>query len=66
MRVPGGVGVRHDLGLLSGPERLEFREGAAKPDLARRSVQKVNGNKPPRAMPVLRVDYEMSDPGRPD
>jgi hypothetical protein len=59
--VPGGVEVRHGLGHLGGPERLELGQGAAKPDLARRSVHKVNRNKPPRAMPVLRVDYEMSD-----
>ena len=61
MRVPGGVEVRHGLGLLGGPERLELRKGAAKPDLARRSVRKVNRNKPPQATPVLRVDDEMGD-----
>jgi hypothetical protein len=61
MRVSGGVEVRHDLGLLGGVERLELGYGAAKPDLAGRSVHKVNRDKPPRAIPVLRVDYEMSD-----
>jgi hypothetical protein len=59
--VPGGVEVPHALGLLGGPERLELGSGAEKPDLARRSVHKVNRNKPPRAMPVLGVDCEMSD-----
>ena len=59
--VPGGVEVRYGLSLLGGPERLELGEGAAKPDPARRSVHKVNGNKPSRALPVLRVDCEMSD-----
>src|ERR1700689_5092459 len=59
--VPGGVEVRHGLGLLGGPERLELGQSAAKPDLARRSVRKIDGNKPPRAMPVLRVDCEMSN-----
>jgi hypothetical protein len=61
LHVPGGIEVRHGLGLLGGPERLELGQGAVKPDLARRSVHKVNRNKPLRAMPVLRVDYEMSD-----
>jgi hypothetical protein len=61
MRVPGGVEARHGLGLLGGPEHLEFGQGAAKPNPARRSVHKVSRNKPPRAMPVLRVDYEMGD-----
>jgi hypothetical protein len=61
VRVPGGVEVRHALGLLGGPERLELGEGAAKTDLARRSVHEVNRNKPPRAMPVLGVDCEMRD-----
>ena len=61
MRVLGGVEVRHALGLLGGPERLELGQGAAKPDLARRSVHEVNRNKPPRAMPALGVDDEMSD-----
>jgi hypothetical protein len=59
--VPGGVEVRHGLGLLGGAERLELGQGAAQPDLACRSVHKVNGNKPLRAMLVLGVDYEMSD-----
>lgn len=61
MAMPGGVEVRPALGLLGEPERLELGQGAAKPDLARRSVHKVSRNKPPRAMPVLRVDCEMSD-----
>ena len=43
---PGGVEVRHDLSLLGGLERLELGEGAAKPELTRRSVDKVNRNKP--------------------
>jgi hypothetical protein len=59
--VPGGVEVRHGFGLLGGPERLELGQGAAKPDLAGRSVYEVNGNKPPRARPVLGVDREMRD-----
>jgi hypothetical protein len=58
---PGGVQVRHDLRLLGGPERLELGHGAAKPDLACRSIHKVNRNKPPWAISVPRVDYEMSD-----
>jgi hypothetical protein len=58
---PGGVQVRHDLRLLGGPERLELGQGAAKPDLTCRSIHKVNRNKPPWAISVLRVDYEMSD-----
>jgi len=58
---PAGVEVRHDLGLLGGSERLELGYGAAKPDLTRRSVHKVSRNKPPWAIPVLVVDYEMSD-----
>ena len=61
MPVTGGVEARHGLGLLGGPERLELGQGAAKPDLARRSVHKVSRDKPPRAMPVLGVDYEMGD-----
>jgi hypothetical protein len=59
--VPGGVEVRHGFGLLTGPERLELGQGAAKPDLAGRSVYEVHGNKPTRARPVLGVDREMSD-----
>jgi hypothetical protein len=59
--VPGGVEVRHGFGLLGGPERLELGQGAAKLDLAGRSVYEVNGNKPPRARPVLWVDCEMRD-----
>ncbi len=59
--MPGGVEVSHGLGLLGGWERLELGEGAAKPDLAVRSVHKVNGNKPPPAMPGLGVDREMRD-----
>jgi hypothetical protein len=59
--VPGGVEVRHGFGLLGGPERLELGQGAAKLDLAGRSVYEVNGNKPPRARPVLGVDCEMRD-----
>jgi hypothetical protein len=43
---PGGVEIRHDLGLLGGLERLELGQGAAKPELTRRSVHKVNRNKP--------------------
>ena len=58
---PAGVEVRHNLGLLGRSESLELGEGAAKPDLTRRSVHKVNRNKPPWAIPVLLVDYEMSD-----
>ena len=58
---PAGVEVRHNLGLLGGSERLELGQGAAKPDLTRRSVHKVNRNKPPWAIPVLLVNYEMSD-----
>jgi hypothetical protein len=61
MPVPAGIEARHALGLLGGPERLELGQGAAKPDLARRSVHEVNRNKPPRAMPALGVDDEMSD-----
>jgi hypothetical protein len=59
--VPGGVEVRHALGLMGWPERLELGQGAAKLDLPGRSVYKVNGNKPPRARPVLGVDCEMRD-----
>jgi hypothetical protein len=58
---PAGVEIRHNLGLLGGSERLELGQGAAKPDLTRRSVHKVNRNKPPWAIPVLLVDYQMSD-----
>jgi hypothetical protein len=59
--VPGGVEVSHGFDLLGGPERLELGQGAAKPDLARRSVYEVNGNKPPRARPVLGADCEVRD-----
>jgi hypothetical protein len=59
--VSGGVEVRHHLGLLGGLERLELGQGTAKPDLTRRSVHKVNRNKPPWAIPVLLADYDMSD-----
>jgi hypothetical protein len=59
--VPGGVEVRHGFGLLGGPECLELGQGEAKPDLARRGVYEVNGNKPPRARPVPGVDREMRD-----
>ena len=59
--VPGGVEVSHALGLLSGWERLELGQGAAKPDLAGRSVHEVHGNNLPRARPVLGVDREMRD-----
>ena len=59
--VPGGVEVSHALGLLSGWERLELGQGAAKPDLAGRSVHEVHGNKPPRARPVRGADGEMRD-----
>jgi hypothetical protein len=58
---PAGIEVRHNLGLLGRPERLELGKGAAKPDLTRRSVHKVNRNKPPWAIPVLVVDDQMSD-----
>jgi hypothetical protein len=58
---PGRVEVRHDLGLLGGRERLELGQGAAKPDLTRRSIHKVSRNKPRQAIPVLLVNYEMSD-----
>jgi len=61
MPVPAGVEVRPALGLLGGTERLELGQAAVKPDPARRSVHKVSRDKPPRAMPVLRVDCEMSD-----
>ena len=60
MPMPGGVEVRPALGLLGGPERLELGQGAAKPDLARRSVYKVSRNKPPRAVPVLRVAWRQA------
>lgn len=43
MPVPGGVRVWHGFGLLGGPERLELGQGAAKPDLAGRSVHQVGG-----------------------
>ena len=59
--VPGRVEAPHGLGLLGGPERLELGQAAAKPELARRSVYKVSGNKPPRARPALGVDREMRD-----
>lgn len=59
--MPAGVEVWHAPALLGGPECLELGQGAAKPDLARRSVHKVNRNKPPLAAPVLWVDCEMSD-----
>jgi hypothetical protein len=59
--VPSGVEVRHDLGLLGRLERLEVGQGAAKPELTRRSIHQVNGNKPRWAIPALLVDYEMSD-----
>jgi hypothetical protein len=59
--VPGGVEVRHDLGLLGGLERLELGQGAAKLDLTRRSLHKINGNKPPWPIPLPLVDYQMSD-----
>jgi hypothetical protein len=61
VRVLAGVEVWYALGLLGAPERLELGQGAAKPDPARRSVHEVNRNKPPRAVPALGVDCEMSD-----
>jgi hypothetical protein len=59
--LPGGVQAPHALSLLGGLERLELGEGAAKPDLARRSIDEVNRNEPPRATPVRVVDGEMGD-----
>ena len=59
--VPGGVEVSDGLGLPGGLKRLELGQGAAKPDLVRRSLYEVNGNKPPRVTLVRGVDCEMRD-----
>jgi hypothetical protein len=51
----------HEVHLFGGVEFLELRQGAAEPDLARRVVDKVDGDKPAGIMPVLRFDHEMGD-----
>lgn len=52
-RGPSGVKVRHDLGLLGRSERLEVGQGAAKPELTRCTVHKINRNKPPWGIVLL-------------
>jgi hypothetical protein len=60
-RVPGGVEIRHDLGLLGGLECLELRQAAANPQLTGCSVHKVNRNKPGRVLAALLADDEVGD-----
>ncbi len=55
-RLPAGWPEMHLLGRI---ELLELRLGAVQPDRARRSVDKINRNKPPLPMLMLGFDHQM-------
>jgi hypothetical protein len=60
-QVPLSNGAWQELLFLGGIEFLEPRQDAAEPDLARRSIDKPDRNKPAGAMPMLRFDHGMDN-----